>query len=80
MLYEEKHGYPEHINCSDVIQIGGRIKAGSISKTELEDDEEIRVSIRSTRLPSVEIFTIRNLKPADYQIILVAIPKKRGGN
>jgi len=80
MLNEEKHEYPEHINCSEVIQIGGRIKSGNVSKTELEDDEEIRVSIRSTRLPSVEIFTIRNLEPADYQVILVAIPKKKGSN
>jgi hypothetical protein len=62
---------------SEVIRMGGRIKAGIIAKTELEDDEEIRVSIRSSRLPSVELFTLRNVEPADYHLLLVAIPRKK---
>jgi hypothetical protein len=77
MLYEGIHDCPEHINCSEVVQNGGRVKAGAVSKTELEGDEEIRVSIRSTMYPSVEVFTLRNIKPADYQIILVAIPRNK---
>ena len=80
MLYEGIHDCPEHINCSEVIQNGGRVKAGAVSKTELEGDEEIRVSIRSTMYPSVEIFTIRNIEPADYQVILVAIPRNSISN
>ena len=79
MLYEGNHGYPQQIDCSEVIRMGGRVKAGIISKTELEADEEIRVSIRSTKFPSVEVFTLRNVEPADYHIILVAIPRKKGG-
>lgn len=78
MLYEGNHEYPQKIDCSEVIRIGGRVKAGIISKTELEADEEIRVSLRSTKFPSVEVFTLRNVKPADYHIILVAIPRNKG--
>ncbi len=79
MLGEGIHEYPQEIDCSEVIRMGGRVKAGIISKSELEADEEIRVSLRSTRLPSIEVFTLRNVKPADYRIILVAIPR-RGSN
>jgi hypothetical protein len=50
---------------------------------ELSDEEkrkalgdiEIRVSIRSSKLPSIELFTIRNIVPADYRLVLVAIPR-----
>jgi hypothetical protein len=38
-------------------------------------DIEIRVSIRSSKLPSIELFTLRNVKPADYRLVLVAIPR-----
>jgi len=65
---------------SEVIQMGGRVQAGIISKAELERDEEIRVSIRSTRYPSIEVFTLRNVEPADYHLILIAIPRKKGGS
>jgi len=79
MRYEGNHECPEQINCSEVIQMGGRVKAGIISKTELEEDEEIRVSIRSTKYPSIEVFTLRNVEPADYHLILVAIPRNKAG-
>ena len=62
---------------AEVIRMGGRVKAGIISKTELENDEEIRVSIRSSRYPSIEVFTLRNMEPADYRLVLVAIPRKK---
>ena len=62
----------------DVIRMGGAVKRGIIEKRELEDDEEIRVSIRSSKcLGSVELFTLRRLKPADYQLMLVAIPRDK---
>ena len=78
MLYEGNHECPEQIDCSEVIRAGGRVKAGIVSKAELEDDEEIRVSVRSTKFPSVEVFTLRDVEPADYRIILVAIPRNKG--
>lgn len=44
-------------------------------KQHVPDDIEIRVSIRSSKLPSIEIFTLRNVKPADYRLVLVALPR-----
>jgi hypothetical protein len=44
-------------------------------KKEALGDIEIRVSIRSSKLPSIELFTIRNIIPADYRLVLVAIPR-----
>ena len=62
----------------DVIRIGGAVKRGIIEKRELQDDEAIRVSIRSSKcLGSIELFTLRHLKPADYQLMLVAIPRNK---
>ena len=62
----------------DVIRIGGAVKRGIIEKRELQDDEEIRVSIRSSKcLGSIELFTLRHLKPADYQLILIAVPRNK---
>ena len=78
MLYEGNHECPEQIDCSEVIRKGGRVKAGIVSRTELGGDEDIRVAIRSTRLPSIEVFTLRNIEPADYHLILVAIPREKG--
>ena len=40
-------------------------------------DTEIRVSLRSSRFPSIELFTLRNMDPADYQLVLVAIPRNK---
>ena len=57
--------------------MGGRVKAGIVAKRELEGDEEIRVSIRSSKYPSIEVFTLRNIEPADYRLVLVAIPREK---
>ena len=79
MIFEGYLHVPEVIDCSEIVhQLGGRVKGGQVNGCELLENEEIRVSIRSSRYPSVEIFTIRNLKPCDYQIVLVAIPKNNG--
>ena len=63
---------------TETIQMGGGVKMGVISKKELEDAEEIRVSIRPpTFLGSIELFTLRNLKPGDYHVMLVAVPRNK---
>ena len=96
MLFDGIHEHPEHIDCSEVIRAGGRVKAGIIEKREIQNqyergifrlnetqvnntqiDTEIRVSLRSTRFPSVELFTIRELEPNDYLLVLVAIPRNK---
>lgn len=77
MIYEGNHHVPEHIDCSEIIQIGGRVKGGIISECELLNNEDIRVAIRSTIIESIEIFTLRNVKPGDYQLILLAIPREK---
>ena len=65
---------------SEVIRMGGGAKRGVICKRELEEAQEIRVSIRPpTFLGSIEMFTLRNLEPGDYHLMLVAIPRKEGG-
>jgi hypothetical protein len=59
-------------------KLGGGAKRGLISKEELEEAQEIRVSIRPPSfLGSIEMFTLRNLVPADYHLMLVAIPRNR---
>ena len=61
---------------SEVIQMGGGAKRGVICKSELEEAEEIRVSIRPPKfLGSIEMFTLRNLEPGDYHLMLIAIPR-----
>ena len=61
---------------SEVIKLGGGVKKGVISKRELEEAQEIRVSIRPPYfLGSVEMFTLRNLEPEDYHLMLVAVPR-----
>jgi hypothetical protein len=63
---------------TEVIKLGGGAKRGVISKQEMEDAQEIRVSIRPPNfLGSIEMFTLRNLVPADYHLMLVAIPRNR---
>ncbi len=63
---------------ADVIRMGGGVKKGIIEKRELQDDEEIRVSIRSSKsLGSIELFTLRGLTPSDYHLMLVAVPRKK---
>ncbi len=81
MLYEGNHEHPEQIDCSEIIQMGGRVKAGIVEKRELEGDVEIRVSLRSSKiLSSVELFTLRNVVPADYRLVLVVMPRNRGND
>jgi hypothetical protein len=77
MLYEGTNDVPETIDCSEVVKTGGRVKGGLIAKRELENGEEIRVSIRSSLYPSVELFTIRNVDPGDYRLVLVVIPRRK---
>jgi len=62
---------------AEAIRAGGGAKRGTITKQELEEAEEIRVSIRPPMfLGSTELFTLRNLEPRDYHLILVAIPRE----
>jgi hypothetical protein len=62
---------------AEAVRVGGGAKRGIISKKELEEAEEIRVSIRPPMfMGSTELFTLRNLKPGDYHLILVAVPRK----
>jgi len=76
MLDVEGQELLEHIE-SEAIRMGGGAKRGTITTRELEEAQEIRVSIRPPKfLGSTEMFTLRNLEPADYHLILVAIPRK----
>ncbi len=66
---------------AEAIRVGGGAKRGIISRAELEKAEEIRVSIRPPMfMGSIEMFTLRNLEPGDYHLILVAIPRQNGGD
>ena len=66
---------------SDIIQMGGGAKRGVISKREMEEAEEIRVSIRPPKfLGSIEMFTLRNLEPGDYHLMLIAVPRNEDGS
>jgi len=79
MADAEKREFLNHLE-SEVIQMGGGAKKGLISKRELEEAEEIRVSIRPPKfLGSIELFTLRKLEPADYHLILLAIPRGKDG-
>lgn len=63
---------------SQVAQMGGGVKKGVITKKELEAAQEIRVSIRPTNhIGSTELFTLRKLKPEEYHLMLVAVPRKK---
>jgi hypothetical protein len=62
----------------EVRRMGGGAKKGLICRQELEEAHEIRVSIRPPYfLGSIEMFTLRGLVPADYQLMLVAVPRER---
>ena len=66
---------------SDIMQMGGGAKRGVICKRELEEAEEIRVSIRPPKfLGSIEMFTLRNLVPDDYHLMLIAVPRNEDGS
>ena len=61
----------------EVMRIGGGIKKGVISKRELLEAQEIRVSIRPPMfIGSTELFTLRHLEPADYHLMLIAVPRE----
>jgi hypothetical protein len=65
---------------AEVSKLGGGAKRGLISQKELEEAQEIRVSIRPPHfLGSIEMFTLRKLDPADYHLMLVAIPRNQDG-
>ena len=65
---------------AEIIQMGGGTKRGLICKRELEEAQEIRVSIRPPKfLGSIELFTLRHLEPADYHLMLIAIPRNEDG-
>jgi len=75
MLDTENQKLLEQLEA-EVIRMGGGAKRGLISKRELEEAQEIRVSIRPpTSIGSTELFTLRHLEPADYRLMLVAIPR-----
>jgi hypothetical protein len=66
---------------AQVDQMGGTVKTGVISRSELEDAMEIRVSIRLHRhIGSTELFTLRNISPNDYHLMLIAVPRKTNSN
>jgi hypothetical protein len=62
---------------TQVVRMGGSVKRGVVTKRELEEAEEIRVSIRPPRhIGSTELFTLRNIAPGDYHLLLIAIPRR----
>jgi hypothetical protein len=62
---------------TQVARMGGCVKRGIITRRELEDAQEIRVSIRPPRhIGSTELFTLRNIEPGDYYLLLIAIPRR----
>lgn len=57
--------------------MGGSVKRGVVTKRELEEAQEIRVSVRLPRhIGSTELFTLRNIPPDDYHLLLIAIPRR----
>ena len=76
----DNHEFLEQLEAK-VTRMGGGVKKGLICKRELEEAQEIRVSIRPPKfLGSIELFTLRNLGPGDYHLMLVAIPRNEDGN
>lgn len=66
---------------TQVARMGGSVKRGIITKKELEEAQEIRVSIRPPRhIGSTELFTLRNIAPGDYHLLLIAIPRQNLNN
>jgi hypothetical protein len=62
---------------TQVTRMGGGVKRGIITKQEMEDSQEIRVSIRMSRhIGSTELFTLRNIPPNNYHLMLIAIPRR----
>ena len=68
------------ISLSEIVRLGGCVGKGIVEERELGGDVEIRVSMRSAKyLGSIELFTLRNVPPADYHLILAAIPRPKTG-
>ena len=61
----------------DYYRYGKSYSQDEKGKQGVPEDIEIRVSVRSSKLPSIELFTLRNVRPADYRLVLVAIPEDR---
>jgi hypothetical protein len=62
---------------TQVAGMGGSVKRGIVTKGELEEAQEIRVSIRLPRhIGSTELFTLRNIPAGDYHLLLIAIPRR----
>ncbi len=60
-----------------VASMAGWVKRGIVTKQELEGAQEIRVSIRLPwHIGSTELFTLRNIPPDDYHLLLIAIPRR----
>jgi hypothetical protein len=75
MFDERKDGYFHQVEWEGK-RMGGGAKRGTITPRELERAQEIRVSIRPpTSIGSTELFTLRNLEPGAYHLILLAIPR-----
>ncbi len=65
---------------AEAARMGGGVKRGIIEARELANGEEIRVSMRSAHyLGSIELFTLRHLRPGDYHLMLVAVPREKKG-
>jgi hypothetical protein len=76
----DNHKFFEQLEA-EVARMGGGVKRGLICRQELEEAQEIRVSIRPPRfLGSIELFTLRNLGLGDYHLMLVAIPRNEDGS
>jgi len=76
----DNHKFLEQLEA-EVTRMGGGVKKGLICRSELEEAQEIRVSIRPPRfLGSIELFTLRNLGPGDYHLVLLAIPRNEDGS
>ncbi len=76
----ENHKFFEQLEA-EIARMGGGAKRGLICRRELEEAQEIRVSIRPPKfLGSIELFTLRNLGPGDYHLMLVAIPRNKDGS
>jgi len=62
---------------SQVARLGGGAKRGVVTRQEMEEAREIRVSIRlPSRIGSTELFTLRNMPPENYHLMLIAIPRR----
>lgn len=72
----EKPEFFESIE-SEVARLGGGVKRGVVTREEMEEAREIRVSVRlPSRIGSTELFTLRNIPLEEYHLMLIAIPRR----